>query len=67
MAEDSSIPNANESVYVKSPCIKNCCLDEKDICIGCYRTLDEILKWSSSSSMEKKEIIRLAHHRKVNH
>ncbi|EGR4199847.1 DUF1289 domain-containing protein [Vibrio cholerae] len=24
----------------KSPCVRHCCLDDKDICIGCVRTLD---------------------------
>ncbi|WP_154401651.1 DUF1289 domain-containing protein, partial [Vibrio cholerae] len=25
---------------------RHCCLDDKDICIGCGRTLDEICCWS---------------------
>jgi predicted Fe-S protein YdhL (DUF1289 family) len=32
-----------------SPCIRHCCLDEKDICLGCRRTLDEILNWHQLS------------------
>ncbi|MBT2912746.1 DUF1289 domain-containing protein, partial [Vibrio anguillarum] len=25
----------------KSPCIRQCCLDEMDICLGCFRSLNE--------------------------
>jgi predicted Fe-S protein YdhL (DUF1289 family) len=30
---------------VDSPCIKLCKLNEHKICVGCYRTLDEIKNW----------------------
>jgi predicted Fe-S protein YdhL (DUF1289 family) len=36
-----------------SPCIRHCCLNEKDICLGCRRTLDEILNWHQLSHAEK--------------
>jgi len=42
---------------VRSPCIANCKLDEDEVCQGCFRTLDEILIWSSSSDQEKMAII----------
>ncbi|ORQ38374.1 DUF1289 domain-containing protein, partial [Vibrio cholerae] len=32
-------------------------LDDKDICIGCGRTLDEICRWSSATNSEKQEIL----------
>lgn len=31
---------------VESPCVRNCCLDDSDICVGCYRSLAEITRWS---------------------
>jgi predicted Fe-S protein YdhL (DUF1289 family) len=31
----------------KSPCVRNCCLDNDDICLGCFRSLDEIRQWSA--------------------
>lgn len=31
---------------VESPCVRNCCLDDSDICVGCYRSLVEITRWS---------------------
>ncbi|WP_343823462.1 DUF1289 domain-containing protein [Psychrosphaera haliotis] len=39
---------------VSSPCIRNCCLDEKNVCIGCYRDINEIMAWSKMSNSEKK-------------
>jgi predicted Fe-S protein YdhL (DUF1289 family) len=50
--------DANEPIGgVPSPCVRNCCLDDKDICLGCYRSLSEILRWSEAKEDEKKEIL----------
>ncbi|MDP2560461.1 DUF1289 domain-containing protein [Psychrobium sp. 1_MG-2023] len=38
---------------VNNPCVSNCCLDEQDTCLGCFRTLDEILGWHSMSDEQK--------------
>lgn len=40
-----------------SPCICNCCLNEKDICLGCFRSLDEITEWSQALDSRKEAII----------
>jgi len=40
-----------------SPCICNCCLNEKDICLGCFRSLNEITGWSQATDSRKKAII----------
>lgn len=42
---------------VQSPCVANCKLNDKEICGGCFRTLDEILDWSSSTNEEKQAIV----------
>ena len=52
------------SISVESPCVRNCCLDDDDICMGCFRTLDEIKDWSSSSDQQKSIVLKLCHHRK---
>lgn len=39
-----------------SPCVRNCCLDEKDICLGCFRHIDEIIGWQSFEQ-NKREIV----------
>lgn len=44
---------------VESPCIKICYMDEaQNLCVGCYRTLDEIARWGMASDAEKKEILK---------
>ena len=42
---------------VRSPCIANCKLDEEEVCRGCFRTIDEIISWSSFSNSEKQAVI----------
>lgn len=42
---------------VRSPCIANCKLDDEEICQGCFRTLDEIISWSTSSNVQKQAIV----------
>lgn len=47
----------------KSPCISVCALDENDICMGCYRSANEITDWFMSSDEQKREILRRARER----
>lgn len=42
---------------IESPCIRNCCLDQNDICVGCLRSLDDILIWGSASDAKKVAIL----------
>jgi predicted Fe-S protein YdhL (DUF1289 family) len=43
---------------VASPCVRNCCLDAEDICVGCFRSLSEIMRWSESRDEEKNAILQ---------
>lgn len=52
---------------LKSPCVRNCCLDNKDICLGCFRHLDEIIAWTQLSESEKEAVLELAQKRKSDH
>jgi predicted Fe-S protein YdhL (DUF1289 family) len=36
-----------------SPCVRNCCLDEGNVCMGCGRTLEEIIAWGTASDADK--------------
>jgi uncharacterized protein len=36
-----------------SPCVRNCCLDERNVCMGCGRSLDEIIAWGSATPADK--------------
>lgn len=49
----------------QSPCVRNCCLDENDVCLGCGRLLDEILRWRSVTDTERDEILVLAKNRRM--
>lgn len=41
-----------------SPCIGVCTLDtQRDFCVGCFRTSDEITNWIQLSYIEKERII----------
>jgi predicted Fe-S protein YdhL (DUF1289 family) len=42
---------------VASPCVRKCCLNEEDICLGCFRSLDEIIHWSEASDTERRTIL----------
>ncbi|MFY8272963.1 DUF1289 domain-containing protein [Pseudoalteromonas sp. SSDWG2] len=61
---DSRQEHKQSKSDIEHPCIRNCCLDSNDVCIGCFRTLDEILRWSSASATEKKAILTLCQHRR---
>jgi predicted Fe-S protein YdhL (DUF1289 family) len=54
------LPYHFESMYpphpsdpLASPCVRNCCLDDDDVCMGCGRSLPEIVAWSTASDAEK--------------
>lgn len=39
-----------------SPCISICALNDDDVCIGCYRSADEIMRWGKLEESEKREV-----------
>lgn len=43
---------------VRSPCVHICCLDDDDVCLGCYRTGDEICRWGSMNSDERRDVLK---------
>jgi len=43
---------------VPSPCVDICALDEKDICIGCGRSADEILDWGVMTNEQKRQVLK---------
>jgi predicted Fe-S protein YdhL (DUF1289 family) len=50
---------------IASPCVRNCCLDESDICMGCGRHIEEILVWSQASNETRLEILELSRQRLI--
>lgn len=45
------------SERVQSPCVRRCFLNEADVCLGCFRTLEEICGWNQSSDAQRLEIL----------
>jgi len=42
---------------IETPCVNICKLDERGICIGCFRSLQEIAAWSRMSEAERRLIM----------
>ena len=43
---------------IESPCIKICIIHpDAELCVGCYRTADEIATWGRMSVPERKKIM----------
>ena len=45
---------------VESPCVRKCTLDDEDICLGCFRSIDEICTWGGASNQKRLEYLELA-------
>ena len=44
---------------VPSPCLSICTMDlSKDVCSGCFRSIEEITLWSTASDQTKRNIWR---------
>jgi uncharacterized protein len=56
--------NFDTCMTVPSPCISNCKIDEiSKFCIGCLRTIDEIMAWSAMNDDEKTQVWKLLQQR----
>jgi predicted Fe-S protein YdhL (DUF1289 family) len=40
--------------------VRDCCLDEAEVCMGCGRSLQEILRWQAASPEERETILAAA-------
>jgi predicted Fe-S protein YdhL (DUF1289 family) len=55
------IPSMNDSdIIIESPCVRQCCLDTQDICLGCGRHIDEITGWQAACREERLAILERA-------
>jgi uncharacterized protein len=50
-----------------SPCIRQCCLNEQNICVGCFRALDEITGWQAAGVVQREAILARCERRKQEH
>ena len=52
---DETVWQRNE---IESPCVRVCVVHpEARICTGCYRSIDEIARWSKMAPEERREIM----------
>lgn len=49
---------------IESPCVRNCCLNDEDICLGCFRSLREITRWGTLDDHGKQLILESVAQRK---
>lgn len=47
----------NNALRVESPCVRKCTLDSDDVCVGCYRSIDEICAWGGADNEQRREIL----------
>jgi predicted Fe-S protein YdhL (DUF1289 family) len=53
---------------VASPCVNICRMDaDNAICVGCFRTLDEITQWSRAADSDKLAILAAVEKRRNEH
>lgn len=45
---------------VESPCVRKCTLDGDDVCVGCFRSIDEICAWGGAGNERRREILQSA-------
>lgn len=56
--------NAENKSKIESPCIRNCCLDDHEICLGCFRTVEEIIQWTTVGDDVKQQFLLKAEARR---
>lgn len=57
--------NGGASLGVASPCVLACQLNDEDMCIGCFRTITEIVGWRQFSEAVKVSVLHACHTRKL--
>ena len=48
--------NLNED-QLSSPCVRQCCLNNDDICLGCFRSLEEIRNWTEVDEQTRQRFL----------
>ena len=51
---------------INSPCKNICSIDKKTgLCLGCYRTLEEIALWAELDDIKKKIIFQIINRKNI--
>lgn len=62
-SSDSPGTASQDAASVESPCRRQCCLDDHDQCLGCGRSLAEILEWGRADGPRRRQICQAAQQR----
>ena len=58
--------NRFKDLMTSSPCVAVCKIDEdSNLCLGCFRTLDEIASWSMLTREQKLDINKKCKEREI--
>lgn len=60
-----TMKSLSDEPEITSPCVRKCCLNEQDICLGCYRSLNEIIDWAAADSVTRQRYLANAAQRKA--
>lgn len=58
-------PRPETTPTVDAPCVRNCCLNEQDVCMGCGRMLPEILQWQGLTVAQREQVLIEAEKRRA--
>jgi predicted Fe-S protein YdhL (DUF1289 family) len=54
-----------DKYFVSSPCIRECTLDDDDICVGCFRSRKEIIDWLGMDEPSQRATLKRCETRKA--
>ncbi|RLA22043.1 MAG: DUF1289 domain-containing protein [Gammaproteobacteria bacterium] len=58
-------PSSARAGFPASPCSQTCTLNDQDLCLGCKRSLAEIVAWGSMTADQQWEVIGLLTERRL--
>jgi len=56
--------NVSQELVI-SPCIRKCCLNEQDVCLGCFRSLAEITGWADADNVTRRVYLANTEKRRI--
>lgn len=45
---------------INRPCVRNCCLNDEDVCLGCFRSFEDMRHWHKATDNEKIKMLQKA-------
>lgn len=54
-----------DKYFVSSPCIRECTLDDQDICVGCFRSREEIISWLRMDEAKQRATLEQCEERRT--